>query len=541
MSSQAVIDYLTKQVFIEKNIVTYRSLSRDLRIHVNDAKKELAKYFDIAPYQGQVLHATYLICGEARDLSKHILKDVILSEAEDEDECEEEGELVPQRTFVLVNETDLQNAQSRFRRGYSVHVYSLSPSPIHDAGLLCTPTEAIRVKDFGNDSTEMASVVGKIVSSVVKLSILEKMKPCGIQDVTSEKKPPKVKRNAKEPVVRQPVKIVEESSSKFSEQNMKEKSSKSIIAKQTEDKGKAKFFFQRKEGSKQGSGSESVTDIKAVKGELKPTLHARKIIEIGNMESDSRDDESGEPGLKFGVKRKRSTPSADSLHDCRSSTPSTLMTEQNKVVRVKKNVVISDEEETPAPESRFRRAVCYTSPDKHCDARALMDVDDDQVTRVIRVDNVASLKEEEEESAPEDTEAVSKQEEMDGVSVSVAKPRKRRPKKVVPIGKNGLKKRRVIKSRKTTDAKGYTIVEDYSSYESVDEEEKPDLPDLKSKPKNQSSNADNVDSIKLASKGGTAVKKTSSKKVTKTVDSKGGQPKQKKLANFFMAAPKTKS
>jgi len=33
--------------------------------------------------------------------------------------------------------------------------------------------------------------------------------------------------------------------------------------------------------------------------------------------------------------------------------------------------------------------------------------------------------------------------------------RKRKPKKEVPVGRNGLKKKRVVKSRMTTDEKGY--------------------------------------------------------------------------------------
>lgn len=33
---------------------------------------------------------------------------------------------------------------------------------------------------------------------------------------------------------------------------------------------------------------------------------------------------------------------------------------------------------------------------------------------------------------------------------------KRKPKKVIPVGKNGLPKRRVTKSRKSKNAKGYT-------------------------------------------------------------------------------------
>ena len=70
-------------------------------------------------------------------------------------------------------------------------------------------------------------------------------------------------------------------------------------------------------------------------------------------------------------------------------------------------------------------------------------------------------------------------------------PRKRMPKKVIPVGKNGLKKKRVVKSKTDFDEKGYMgehctfyiipistsidilslVTVDYSSYESVDEEE----------------------------------------------------------------------
>ena len=94
------------------------------------------------------------------------------------------------------------------------------------------------------------------------------------------------------------------------------------------------------------------------------------------------------------------------------------------------------------------------------------------------------------------------------------KPQQRKPKKEVPVGRNGLKKRRVVKSRMTTDAKGYfgaslrcshyfpthpcarfsrivdgattlcgvltyAVTEDYSSYESVDEEDVAAAPPVK--------------------------------------------------------------
>jgi DNA polymerase delta subunit 3 len=47
--------------------------------------------------------------------------------------------------------------------------------------------------------------------------------------------------------------------------------------------------------------------------------------------------------------------------------------------------------------------------------------------------------------------------DMAETSEPIPKPqRKKKVKKVIPVGKNGLKKRRVVKSRMTIDNKGYT-------------------------------------------------------------------------------------
>lgn len=45
--------------------------------------------------------------------------------------------------------------------------------------------------------------------------------------------------------------------------------------------------------------------------------------------------------------------------------------------------------------------------------------------------------------------------EMEDEEVPKAKPRQRKPRKAVPVGRNGLKKKRVIRSRTTADEKGY--------------------------------------------------------------------------------------
>lgn len=167
------------------------------------------------------------------------------------------------------------------------------------------------------------------------------------------------------------------------------------------------------------------------------------------------------------------------------------------------------------------------------------------------------------DSEEEDSEDVPTQDlEVDEEPVPVQKAKKRRPKKVVPLGSNGLKKKRVMKSRQTTDAKGYMsrlflpcplgysltfflVFEDYSSYESVGDGEEPEpVAPSKGKAKAKPSKNTEEDSstapppkLKLNATSSTASKPI---KPAKSGAQKGGQPKQKKLANFFMAPAKVK-
>jgi hypothetical protein len=62
-----------------------------------------------------------------------------------------------------------------------VHVYALSPSPIIDASLLCTPNEAIRKSDASKDA-EYAQKVGKILVSPVTVRFHHHpfLKPSGL-------------------------------------------------------------------------------------------------------------------------------------------------------------------------------------------------------------------------------------------------------------------------------------------------------------------------------------------------------------------------
>lgn len=68
---------------------------------------------------------------------------------------------------ALLNVFTLSASKSEFTQISAVHVYSLSPAPIHDAGLVCTLTPDLRVIDAKQvaENKEWATLVGKLVGS----------------------------------------------------------------------------------------------------------------------------------------------------------------------------------------------------------------------------------------------------------------------------------------------------------------------------------------------------------------------------------------
>ncbi|KAJ3507968.1 hypothetical protein NMY22_g16763 [Coprinellus aureogranulatus] len=207
MSTQAIKDFLVKQLFIEKNVVTYRSLSRQFGIHVNAAKEKLACYHEKAPYDGQQSFATYLLTGQVlnpraipraskgKDTSKaenamdvddedDVGLDMFIPtqtdkgddegdvDDDDDEEEEEDYEDVMTISVRIVNERDLEDVKATYHKLTSMHVYSLSPSVIHDASHLCGPTTAIRRTD-NTKGEEYAQTVGRIIAPNIHIKPLK--------------------------------------------------------------------------------------------------------------------------------------------------------------------------------------------------------------------------------------------------------------------------------------------------------------------------------------------------------------------------------
>ncbi|EKM59333.1 uncharacterized protein PHACADRAFT_86706 [Phanerochaete carnosa HHB-10118-sp] len=144
-----IYDYLTKQLFIDKNVVTFRSLSRQFKIHINAAKNlsasfltknhlrsELANFHaNPDPSSGSV-HATYLLTGELAP-ARIANGDSMDVDADVNSQTDEDGEHVQEVRVTLVGEQNLESVKSTYGRILSQHVYCLSPSPVIVRGIYC--------------------------------------------------------------------------------------------------------------------------------------------------------------------------------------------------------------------------------------------------------------------------------------------------------------------------------------------------------------------------------------------------------------------
>ncbi|KAL1946664.1 hypothetical protein VTO73DRAFT_14768 [Trametes versicolor] len=491
-------DYLTKQLFIEKNVVTYRSLSRQLGIHVNAAKTELSKFHETSVDSPTRAFATYLVSGELFPTAPQTQNGTstqtedgmdVDSEPTESQSTEEE---VPTTTLTLVGEQDLEHAKSTYARIFSVHVYCLSPSPLTDAGLICDPS-AIVYKADAKDAPTSSIALGRVVGPDLRIGK-------ALPPVASSSKA------AAEPVSRKPTLKVK--TEKPEDKTPVTKSGSTSIASAEKEKDKAITSAAKPKATgkldwskakKTPESDKSKKKEKEVKKEESVSPVEKAVKKTAKLEIN---DESPKDDRKRGVKRKVAPPAVSDAED--KPTPRGKEKKATPVpapadIKLRKNRIVSDDEEdTPPPPRRITKSKARSSvaadaldSDAESSLRAMMDIDDALVEKA-SASRPAPVKPEPADDDDEDVEmapepaAETQQASEDEDVAPKPKPRKKTQKKVVPVGRNGLKKKRTLKSRMTVDAKGYMVTEDYSSYESVDEEEAEEAAPKKGKGKKAS-------------------------------------------------------
>ncbi|KAG9965056.1 hypothetical protein KCU61_g2102, partial [Aureobasidium melanogenum] len=168
------IEYLSANVLNDGQTVSYRTLSRALRVHNNLAKQML---YDFHRSQNNKLpnslHATYLVTGT---------QSLPLQQAENDTlETQDASDKTLQTTsthqspgayqatsLLLVDEHNLDTAKSTFDDVLSIHVYSIQPNKINDLHILTECNRAIMATAINEDLLETYKQYGVIQNAQVK-------------------------------------------------------------------------------------------------------------------------------------------------------------------------------------------------------------------------------------------------------------------------------------------------------------------------------------------------------------------------------------
>ncbi|KIO34329.1 hypothetical protein M407DRAFT_16864, partial [Tulasnella calospora MUT 4182] len=163
MAGQAA-SFIAKSI-ADNKIVTFRVVSRELSIHVNEAKNQLASYYSSSKESGTSTYATFLVSGEVAVARAPESQD---ASSMDTSDIADSGSLSTlERRIVLTGEEELEAVKSQFVNIFSVHVYSLAANRVKDAGLLMTSSTSVREID-GQRGVEHAKRVGMMVAPDVK-------------------------------------------------------------------------------------------------------------------------------------------------------------------------------------------------------------------------------------------------------------------------------------------------------------------------------------------------------------------------------------
>ncbi|GAC92510.1 possible DNA polymerase delta subunit [Pseudozyma hubeiensis SY62] len=189
--------FLTSCIQRDKKLVTYRLLSRELRIHVDEAKKALAAFYESHKDKSN-LDATYILIGKAAFAEPQ--SDAAAAPKADEEQPEDgkpigssstpSSSTVPARSFLdsrvtqrqtrtnvtrkvirLVSAAHLDEAQSSFEQITSCHIYSISPGRLRDATQLTAVQHDLHTQQKYIDTwqqTNRGAELGVIVNPTIK-------------------------------------------------------------------------------------------------------------------------------------------------------------------------------------------------------------------------------------------------------------------------------------------------------------------------------------------------------------------------------------
>ncbi|KAJ6119746.1 Six-hairpin glycosidase [Penicillium sp. IBT 18751x] len=172
--------YLAEQVLNEQRTVTYRSLSRVLKIHANRAKQILFEFHNKEnAKKPQSVHATYVISGiqkapeppatngHAKNDEDEIMQSspYLPSSQPNQDDASESLRIA---SIILAREEDLEDAKATFQSISTIHVYSVQPTALQDLNMLTGVCREIATAHAQDDPLGCGKEWGMIQNRNVK-------------------------------------------------------------------------------------------------------------------------------------------------------------------------------------------------------------------------------------------------------------------------------------------------------------------------------------------------------------------------------------
>ncbi|KAF2800114.1 hypothetical protein K505DRAFT_264560 [Melanomma pulvis-pyrius CBS 109.77] len=186
-------EYLAARVINDGRPVTYRLLSRAIKVNVNIAKQMLYEFHSNQnAKKPKSVHATYLITGRKGDF-KHTNgtngrdgEDTLMQSSppymssipSSMPEPEEPSEIVvPKTSIVLVREEELEKTKAEFDEVTSIHIYSLESGPIENLNILSVCNHEIATEHANEDPLEQWRTLGSIHNPYIKRRVAKYSPP----------------------------------------------------------------------------------------------------------------------------------------------------------------------------------------------------------------------------------------------------------------------------------------------------------------------------------------------------------------------------
>ncbi|KAG8762289.1 hypothetical protein FRC11_010076 [Ceratobasidium sp. 423] len=393
--------------------------------------RELELYYETAKRNKEPVFATYILTGAAA-LQPH----------------DGSGEQIPHHLILLASEEEVEATKSRFSDPPSQHVYSISSVALKDHGLLTSVADKVRQLDKQKGQAHAAQV-GVLLSEQAPWPQLGTGKPKRVETGPKKDTPTPHTNNTKksEPTTKPP---------KASDSNVAPPAAK-------DGARQSALNFGSKKSASESKPNETLSNKSKEKKAptTKPAVTEKSVEEPASRKTT--------PQIERPKEASKPPSAASSKGSIVESSKLTAAPSRSTGARSKR-VLDSDEEEPTHNHSRpaikRKKSRIADEDDNNVDPpkkrdtaslRAMMDIDDDNVV------NGRSTREATPEHVPSAREVAAaakaaKVEASKGVDQKERSSRKR-----VPKGK-----KRVMKTRRVKNAKGYIVTEDYSSYEDAD-------------------------------------------------------------------------